>query len=55
MHVEISQMISIFQYTLYFFLKIVYLIALMADILLFMNYERYKYDVTIFFRKREFV
>ena len=46
MHVEISQMRSIFQYILYFFLKIVHLIALRADILLFMNQERYKYDVS---------
>ena len=36
-HVEISQMTSIFQYTLYFLLKIVHLIALRAGILLFMN------------------
>ena len=37
MHVEISQMTSMFLYTLYFFLKIVHLIALRADILLVMN------------------
>ena len=31
-HVEISQMTSIFQYTLYFFLKTVHLIALKGNI-----------------------
>ena len=51
MHVVISRMTSIFQHTLYVFLKIVHLITLRADILLFMK-ERRKYDVTIFFRKK---
>ena len=37
MHVEINQITPVFQYTLYFFLKIVHLIALRADIFLFMN------------------